>query len=134
MKYMLVFLAFIGLLTIRISAQDKISLLDFDKASGYLQLNSKQVKIISPMVVQIKTILQEDSLVISRMKARFKSGDEPGFFEKIKVKMQHDQRIDKLNNLLHRIENELNETQREKFNEIDKPVLKKLSKKEITGE
>ena len=42
------------------------------------------------MIEQIKRILDEDKKIIAELKERVKSGDEPGFFEKIGVKRGRD--------------------------------------------
>ncbi|MDP2303157.1 MAG: hypothetical protein Q8N03_12125 [Ignavibacteria bacterium] len=115
----------------KINAQDQVSLLEMDKVKEYLTLNADQYKTINAKVVQIKEILEEDKETIAALKARFKSGDEPGFFEKIKVKRARDNRVDKINDLLDDIEKQLNSGQKNKFKNIAKPGLKALNKKEL---
>ncbi|GEM_PF-1131500 len=117
-----------GLLT----AQNQVSLLEVDKIRESLTLNEKQYKTINPMIEQIKVILEEDKKIISKLRERFKSGDEPGFFEKIKVKLARDSRVNKIDDLLDDIENQLNDEQKIRYKNIEKPVLKSLSKKELT--
>lgn len=114
-----------------LTAQNQVSLLEIDKVKEYLTLNDKQYKTINTMVVQIKGILEEDKKIISGLRERFKNGDEPGFFEKIKVKMARDSRASKINDLLEEIENQLSETQKIKYKDMNKPALKALSKKEL---
>lgn len=116
----------------KITAQDQVSLLEMDKVKEHLTLNADQYKTINAKVVQIKEILEEDKKIIAALKARFKSGDEPGFFEKIKVKRARDGRVSKLNDLLEDIEKQLNSGQKNKFQNIAKPGLKALNKKELT--
>lgn len=116
----------------KINAQDQVSLLEIDKVKEYLTLNADQYKTINTKVVQIKEILEEDKKIIAVLKARFKSGDEPGFFEKIKVKRARDNRVSKINDLLDDIEKQLNSGQKNKFKNIAKPGLKALNKKELT--
>jgi hypothetical protein len=123
----------LGLIIVsKITAQDQVSLLEIDKVKEYLMLNADQYKTINAKVVQIKEILEEDKKTIAALKARFKSGDEPGFFEKIRVKNGRDRRINKINDLLEDIENQLNDEQKEKYKSIKKPELKTLSKKELS--
>jgi hypothetical protein len=116
----------------KINAQDQVSLLEMDKVKEYLTLNADQYKTINAKVVQIKEILEEDKETIAALKARFKSGDEPGFFEKIKVKRARDNRVDKINDLLDDIKKQLNSGQKNNFKNIAKPGLKALNKKELT--
>ena len=98
----------------------------------YLALSDKQYKTINAPLGQIKGILEEDKKIISELKERFKNGDEPGFFEKIKVKRGRDNRVDKIEDLLEEIEDQLNDEQKIKYKNIKKPVLKSLNKKELT--
>jgi len=116
----------------KITAQDQVSLLEMDKVKEHLTLNADQYKTINAKVEQIKGILEEDKKIIAALKARFKSGDEPGFFEKIRVKRARDSRVDKINYLLDDIKNQLNDDQIIKFENIKKPQLKPLNKKELT--
>ncbi len=115
----------------KITAQDQISLLEMDKVKEHLTLNADQYKTINAKVGQIKEILEEDKKIIAALKVRFKSGDEPGFFEKIGVKRGRDNREDKIEDLLEEIEDQLNDQQKIKYNIIEKPVLKSLNKKEL---
>lgn len=115
-----------------LTAQNQVSLLEIDKVKEYLALNDKQYKTINTMVAQIKGILEEDKKIISGLRERFKNGDEPGFFEKIKVKMARDSRVRKVDDLLDEVENQLTGEQKIKFKNIAKPGLKALSKKELT--
>ncbi|MBX3006991.1 MAG: hypothetical protein KF816_03085 [Melioribacteraceae bacterium] len=115
------------------AAQVQVSLLEKDKVQEFLMLNADQYKTINAKVVQIEKILEEDKETIATLKARFKSGDEPGFFEKIKVKRGRDNRVDKIEDLLEEIENKLNSQQKIKYKNIKKPKLKGLQKEEIFG-
>lgn len=115
-----------------ITAQSQVSLLEMDKAKEHLALSADQYKTINTMVDQIKEVLEEDKTIISNLKTRFKNGDEPGFFEKIKVKLARDSRVGKIDDLLDDIENQLNDEQKTKYKNIEKPALKALSKKELT--
>lgn len=126
-------ITFLGLIIISaITAQDQVSLLEIDKVKEYLALSDKQYKTINAPLGQIKGILEEDKKIISELKERFKNGDEPGFFEKIKVKRGRDNRVDKIEDLLEEIEDQLNDEQKIKYKNIKKPVLKSLNKKELT--
>jgi hypothetical protein len=116
----------------KITAQDQVSLLEMDKVKEYLTLNADQYKTINAKVVKIKEILEEDKKIIGALKVRFKNGDEPGFFEKIRVKRARDSRVDKINDLLDDIKNQLNDDQIIKFENTKKPQLKALNKKELT--
>ncbi len=128
-----IFVIILGLIAARtLTAQNQVSLLEIDKVKEYLTLNEEQYKTINTMVGQIKGILEEDKKIISKLRERFKSGDEPGFFEKIKVKLARDSRVDKIDDLLDDIENQLNDEQKNKYKNIEKPALKSLSKKELT--
>lgn len=128
-----IFVIILGLIVAAtITAQSQVSLLEMDKVKEYLTLNEEQYKTINTMVGQIKGILEEDKKIISKLRERFKSGDEPGFFEKIKVKLARDSRVGKIDDLLDDIENQLNDEQKTKYKNIEKPALKALSKKELT--
>lgn len=114
-------------------AQNKISLLETEKANAYLELTQGQIKVISPKVDQIKKILEDDRRIISAIKERVKNNDEPGFFEKIGVKRGRDKRASKVEELIDEIEDQLNDQQMKKFKNIEKPELKPLKKEEIFG-
>ncbi len=129
-KFLVIILGLIIVSTI--TAQDQVSLLEMDKVKEHLMLNADQYKTINAKVWQIKEILEEDKKIIAALKTRFKSGDEPGFFEKIKVKRARDSRVNKIDDLLDDIENQLNDQQKIKYKNIEKPVLKSLNKKELT--
>ena len=129
-KFLVIILGLIFVSTI--TAQDQVSLLEMDKVKEYLALNVDQYKTINAKVVQIEKILEQDKETITTLKARFKSGDEPGFFEKIKVKRGRDNRVDQIECLLKEIEDQLNDQQKIKYKNIGKPVLKSLNKKELT--
>lgn len=126
------FVIILGLIVARtITAQSQVSLLEMDKAKEYLTLSADQYKTINTLVEQIKEVLEEDKTIISNLKTRFKNGDEPGFFEKIKVKLARDSRVGKIDDLLDDIENQLNDEQKAKFSKMNKPELKGLKKEEI---
>ena len=114
-------------------AQNKISLLDTEKANAYLELTREQNKVITLKVEQIKKILEEDKKIIEKIKERVKNNDEPGFFEKIGVKRGHDKRASQIEDLIDEIEDQLTDQQKNKFKNIEKPGLKSLEKKEIFG-
>jgi|SRR3990167_7082490 len=114
------------------TAQNQVSLLEMDKVKEHLALSEEQFKTINTMVGQIKGILEEDKKIIAGLRERFKNGDEPGFFEKIKVRRARDRRVSKINDLLDDIEEQLNSEQKNKFKNITKPGLKALNKKELT--
>lgn len=114
-------------------SQNKILLLDMEKVNDYLELSKDQVKTIVQKIEQIKTIIEEDKKIIAELKNRVKSGDEPGFFEKIGVKRGHDKRASQIEDLIDEIEDQLNDKQKDKFKNIEKPELKPLEKKEIFG-
>ena len=129
-KYLVIILGLISVSTM--TAQNQVSLLEMDKVKEYLTLSDKQYKTINTLLGQIKGILEEDKKIISGLKERFKNGDEPGFFEKIKVKRGRDNRVDKIEDLLEEIEDQLNDEQKIKYKNIKMPVLKSLNKKELT--
>lgn len=111
--------------------QNQVSLTDLEKTKEYLALTDNQFIIVKQKVDKINSILDEDKKIIEGLKKRFKNGDEPGFFEKIRVKRGRDSRIDKIEELLDEIESELNAEQKIKYKNLKKPELKSLSKKEI---
>lgn len=117
-----------------ISAQNHISLLEKEKVKDYLTLSEVQIKSINPKIDQIKSILEEDKKIIAEIKQRVENDDEPGFFEKISVKRGRDSRVDDIEDLIEEIEDQLNDQQKNKFKNIEKPELKSLEKKEIFGE
>lgn len=131
MKTIIVIIGLI--LSVSIFAQSKISLLETNRVNEYLILRSEQSKIINPMIEQINKILEEDKNIITELKKRFDSGDEPGFFEKISVKRGRDRRASDIEDLIEDIEDQLIEEQIIKYKEIEKPKLKSLSKAELLG-
>jgi len=114
-------------------AQNKIFLLDTKKVNEYLELAPEQTKIINPKIEQIKTILEDDKRIISAIKERVKNDDEPGFFEKIGVKRGHDKRASKVEDLIDEIEDQLNDQQKIRFKNIEKPELNPLKKEDVFG-
>ncbi|MBK7379091.1 MAG: hypothetical protein IPJ03_08800 [Ignavibacteriales bacterium] len=114
-------------------SQNKVSLLDTEKVKDYLTLSEGQYKTINPMIEQIKWILDEDKKIIAKLKERVKSGDEPGFFEKIGVKRGRDNRSGDIEDLIEAIEEQLNDQQKSKFKNIEKPELKSLKKEDVFG-
>ena len=118
----------------KISAQNQISLLEKEKVKDYLTLTEVQIKSINPKIDQIKSILEEDKKIIAEIKQRVENDDEPGFFEKIGVKRGRDSRAGDIEDLIEEIEDQLNDQQKIKFKNIEKPELKALDKKEIFGE
>ncbi len=133
MKSKIIAVIFGLILLIPISAQSQISLLDTEKVNDYLSLSSQQISKINPMIEQIKWILDEDRNIIAEIKERVNNGDEPGFFEKIGVKRGRDSRKGDIEDLIEEIEDQLNDQQKNKFKNIEKPGLKSLEKKEIFG-
>lgn len=131
-KFLIIVLSLIVAKTI--SAQGQISLLETEAVKDYLNLSEDQTKTINPMIEQIKWILDEDKKIIAELKQRVKSGDEPGFFEKIGVKRGRDSRRGDIEDLIEEIEDRLNDQEKIKFKNIAKPELKSLEKKEIFGE
>lgn len=119
--------------TTLLSAQDKISLTEVEKVREYLSLNDSQYNSIKKYVTEIESILDEDKRIIEDLKKRVMNDDEPGFFEKIKVKRGRDDRVSKIKDLKKKIERQLNDEQKEKYKNIIKPDLQGLSKEEIFG-
>lgn len=130
-KLFIIMLGFI--ISCAITAQKQVSLLEMDKVKEHLTLTVEQYKTINSMVEQIKEVLEEDKKIIASLKERIKYDDEPGFFEKIKVKRGRDNRVDKIEDLLEEIEDQLNDQQKAKFAKMNKPELKGLKKEEIFG-
>ncbi len=116
----------------KLSAQDQISLTDVDKIKDHLELSEDQYTFIKKTVDKINSVLSEDKKILTGLKERFKNGDEPGFFEKIKVKRGRDKRTNQIEELLDEIKDQLNDVQQNKFENVAKPILKPLSKKELT--
>lgn len=114
-------------------AQNKISLLDTEKANAYLELTREQNKVITLKVEQIKKILEEDKKIIEKIKERVKNNDEPGFFEKIGVKRGHDKRASQIEDLIDEIEDQLTDQQKIRFKNVEKPELKALKKEDVFG-
>lgn len=114
-------------------AQEKISLTDVEKVKDYLLLNESQYNSIIKIVKEIELILAEDNKIISELKERIKNDDEPGFFEKIKVKNGRDERRSRIKDLIREAEGQLSRDQKEKFKRINKPELRSLRKEEIFG-
>lgn len=122
----------VTLLVMQVSlAQKKVSLLDENQVKEYLSLSDEQFEKVNSKINSIKQILDEDNKIISDLRKRFNSGDEPGFFEKISVKRGRDKRADNIKNLIEDIEYQLINEQKMKFKNVDKPFLKSLSKEEL---
>jgi len=117
-----------------ISAQSQISLLQAEAVGEYLALSEEQSKTINPMIDRIKEILDEDKKIIADLKKRVLSGDEPGLFEKIRTKRGRDSRASAIEDLIEKIEAQLDDDQKTKFKNVEKPELKPLQKKEVFGE
>lgn len=115
------------------TAGPRWSLLEVDSLRIYLSLTENQYTVIAANVERIKEILNKDKAIIENLKTRIAKGDEPGLFEKIKVKRGRDARIDAVEQLIGIIENQLNERQKIFFQNVEKPILKSLEKKEIFG-
>lgn len=133
MKNKIIAFILVMILTNLTFSQNNVSLLDTEKVKDYLELSKEQIKIITPKIEQIKAIIEEDKKIIAELKERVKSGDEPGFFEKIGVKRGRDKRSSQIEDLIEEIEDQLNDQQKIKYKDIDKPELKSLEKKEIFG-
>lgn len=133
MKIKLIELLFGLVLIIPISAQSNISLLETEKVKDYLSLSSQQSAKINLMIEQIRTILEEDKKIISKIKERVKNDDEPGFFEKIGVKRGRGSRSGDIEYLIEEIKNHLNDYLKIKFENIEKPGLKALKKEDVLG-
>lgn len=133
MKNKIIAFILVMILTNLTFSQNNVSLLDTEKVKDYLELSKEQIKIITPKIEQIKAIIEEDKKIIAELKERVKSGDEPGFFEKIGVKRGRDKRSSQIEDLIEEIEDQLNDQQKIKFKDIEKPELKSLDKKEIFG-
>ena len=106
-KFLIIMLSLIVAKTI--IAQSQISILETEAVKDYLTLSEDQYKTINPIIEQIKSIIDEDKKIISDLKKRFKSGDEPGFFEKIGVKRGRDNRKGDVEDLIEEIEDQLND-------------------------
>jgi hypothetical protein len=68
------------------------------------------------------------------MRARFRSGDKPGLFEKLKLRGRRNDRIDQIEALVDKIKHALTPEQLERFSDFDVPVLPKLSPKSFESE
>lgn len=108
---------------------DKITLMDFDKVKVHLSLKKEQEQKIAPMIAEIKKIIKEDEVKIEEMRARFRSEDKPGLFEKLKMRGQRNDRTDQIESLIDNIKDELTPEQIKRFSDIDMPELPKLSSK-----
>ena len=120
--------------TTHLSDSNKVSLLDAEKAAAHLQLNASQVSKVSAFIGQIKDIIKQDEEKIAEMRARFRSGDKPGLFEKLKLRGQRNDRIDQIESLIDDIKDELTQEQLERFSDIVVPELPKLSPKSFESD
>lgn len=132
MKLKTILFILVLLFGIRLPAQEQINLTDVEKIKDHLELSEEQYTFVKKTVDKINSILDEDKKILGGLKERFKNGDEPGFFEKIKVKRGRDKRADQIEELLEEIEEKLNDVQKSKYKNVAKPYLKPLSKKELT--
>lgn len=115
-------------------AQDKITLFDVEKARQFLSLDKNQMEKIMPKIIRIKVIREEDQKIITNIQKRFQEGDEPGLFEKIKIKMARGKRQSEIRELVDEIEDLMTDKQKEKFSTMEKPYLPDLTKQDISGE
>ena len=133
MKFKYLIIAISHFIVLNISAQEKISLLDTEKSREFLKLNNEQEIFVSEKINQINLIIKKDENIISEIKQRVKNDDEPGFFEKIEIKLGHDKRASQIENLIDEIENELTPQQKIKFQQIEKPKLREIKKEDVFG-
>ena len=107
--------------------------MDTEKSREFLKLNNEQEIFVSEKINQINLIIKKDENIISEIKQRVKNDDEPGFFEKIEIKLGHDKRASQIENLIDEIENELTPQQKIKFQQIEKPKLREIKKEDVFG-
>lgn len=110
------------------------SLLDPEKVATHLQLNASQVLHVFAFIGQIQEVIRQDEEKIAEMRARFRSDDKPGLFEKLKLRGQRSNRIDQIESLVDNIKDELTQEQLERFSDIVMPELPKLSPKSFESD
>ena len=120
--------------TTDLSDSHKVSLLDPEKVAAHLQLNASQVLHVSAFIGQIQEVIKQDEEKIAEMRARFRSGDKPGLFEKLKLRGQRYDRIDQMESFVDDIKDELTPEQLERFSDIVVPELPKLSPKSFDND
>ncbi|MBK8947262.1 MAG: hypothetical protein IPM32_18630 [Ignavibacteriae bacterium] len=133
MKFKYLVIAISHFIVLNISAQGKFSLLEMEKLKEFLNFNNEQEIFVSEKINQINLIIKKDENIISEIKQRVKNDDEPGFFEKIEIKLGHDKRASQIENLIDEIENELTPQQKIKFQQIEKPKLREIKKEDVFG-
>lgn len=110
------------------------SLLDAERVAVYLHLDSSQTERVSALISQILEIMAHDAETIAAMRARFRSGDKPGLFEKLKMRGQRNDRIERIETLVTNIKDVLTPEQRARSSVLVVPVLPQLSPKSFESD
>jgi hypothetical protein len=107
----------------------EVNLLNFDEVKSYLNLDAEQQIKIEPLIKKIKSIIEQDEEAIQEIRSQMQSMGmrDPSMREK--MMKERSERQDEIDGSIKKIEDNLNESQFDKFKEIDKPNLMDKSKK-----
>jgi len=84
-----------------------ISLLDPEKVITRLTLNASQLPRVSLCIGQIQDVTKRDEEKVAEIRAPFRSGDQPGLFEKLRLRGQRNDRNSQIESLVANIKDEL---------------------------
>jgi hypothetical protein len=107
----------------------EVNLLNFDEVKSYLNLDAEQQIKIEPLIKKIKSIIEQDEEAIQEIRSQMQSMGmrDPSMREK--MMKERSERQDEIDGSIKKIEDNLNESQFDKFKEIEKPNLMDKSKK-----
>jgi len=99
----------------------EVNLLNFDEVKSYLNLDAEQQIKIEPLIKKIKSIIEQDEEAIQEIRSEMQSMGmrDPSMREKM-MKERYE-RQNEINGLIKKTEQNLNESQLDKFKEIEMP-------------
>jgi len=106
-----------------------VNLLNFDEVKSYLSLDAEQQTKIEPLIKEIKTIIEQNEKAMQEMRSKIKSMEMPDPSLREKMMKERSERQNKINELIKKIEQALNDEQLVKFKSIEKPNLMSKSKR-----
>lgn len=106
----------------------EVNLLNFDEVKSYLSLDVEQQTKIEPLIKKIKSIIEQDEKAIQEIRSQMQAMGmrDPSMREK--MMKERSERQNEINGSIIKIEENLNESQLDKFKEIEMPNLMNKSK------